>query len=165
MTIGMRIIDRLEFKSKAPAMTFPRGATALEAATQMSEKNYGSSIVLNDDGTVAGIVTERDFMRRLLAKKLPADSTPLSAIMTTALKTASPEDRVIDWLRTMSNERFRHLPVLDAEGKLINVMSQGDFVSYTWPELHLGKNYQLYYILGGAALYSVVCIVAVLMLA
>ena len=40
-----------------------------------------------------------------------------------------------DWLRIMSNERFRRLPVLDADGRLVHVMTQGDFVSYTWPDL------------------------------
>ncbi len=55
--------------------------------------------------------------------------------MTSEIKTASSEDHVIDWLRRMSNERFRHLPVVNGEGKLVNILSQGDFVAYTWPEL------------------------------
>ena len=53
------------------------------------------------------------------------------------MKTATPDDQVIDWLRQMSNERFRHIPVVDADGRLINLLSQGDFVSFTWPELLL----------------------------
>jgi Mg/Co/Ni transporter MgtE len=55
--------------------------------------------------------------------------------MTTDLKVARAEDDLLDWLRHMSNERFRHLPVVDDEGRLISILSQGDFVSYTWPEL------------------------------
>ena len=55
--------------------------------------------------------------------------------MTTRVKTASQDDNLISWLRQMSNERFRHVPVVDNTGKLVNVMSQGDFVSYTWPDL------------------------------
>ena len=42
---------------------------------------------------------------------------------------------MVIWLRQMSNERFRHVPVVDKSGKLINIMSQGDFVSYSWPNL------------------------------
>ena len=55
--------------------------------------------------------------------------------MTRPVKVASKDDDLIVWLRQMSNERFRHVPVVDKTGKLINVMSQGDFVSYTWPNL------------------------------
>ena len=55
--------------------------------------------------------------------------------MTKDLKLAKVDDNLLDWLRQMSNDRFRHLPVVDDAGKLIGLMSQGDFVSYTWPEL------------------------------
>ena len=52
-----------------------------------------------------------------------------------AIKVADKNDEMVVWLRQMSNERFRHVPVVDESGKLINIMSQGDFVSYTWPNL------------------------------
>ena len=55
--------------------------------------------------------------------------------MTSPVKVATKDDSLIAWLRQMSNERFRHVPVVDSNGKLINIMSQGDFVSYTWPNL------------------------------
>ena len=55
--------------------------------------------------------------------------------MTSPVKVAKKDDNLLSWLRQMSNERFRHVPVVDKDGKLINVMSQGDFVSYTWPNL------------------------------
>ena len=55
--------------------------------------------------------------------------------MTVDLKMARADDDLLDWLRLMSNERFRHLPVIDDQGVIISMMSQGDFVSYTWPEL------------------------------
>ena len=84
---------------------------------------------------MAGIVTERDMLRRLLGERLDQHTTALSAIMTTEVRTARLDDEIVDWLRLMSNERFRHLPVVDANGRLINVLSQGDFVSYTWPQL------------------------------
>ena len=55
--------------------------------------------------------------------------------MTSEVRTGLADDDVIDWLRQMSNERFRHLPVVDGQGRLVNIMSQGDFVSFTWPDL------------------------------
>ena len=84
---------------------------------------------------VKGIVTERDLLRRLLNKSLDPKTTQLSSIMTTEVRTGHADDEVIDWLRQMSNERFRHLPVVDGQGRLVNIISQGDFVSFTWPDL------------------------------
>ena len=121
---------------------------------------------------VRGIVTERDLLRRLLGQSRDPNITDLSDIMTENIRTARPDDQVIDWLRQMSNERFRHLPVLDEEGRLINILSQGDFVAYTWPELLLllrektsealrGPFAQLPILLGGIMLYSL-AIIAVL---
>ena len=131
----MKIKDRPEYKSK-PAPVVMRAGEMVAAAVQiMSARNIGSMIITDDDNKVAGIVTERDLMRRLLGAGLDQNMTPLSAIMTTEIRTARPDDEIVSWLRLMSNERFRHLPVVDADGRLINVLSQGDFVSYTWPEL------------------------------
>jgi CBS-domain-containing membrane protein len=129
--VKMKIKDRIEFKNKAPAMTFSPDDKVMVAVRAMSEKNYGASVIVDSGNKPVGIITERDFMRRLLAKGLDANTTLIRDIM----KLASQDDQVVDWLRIMSNERFRHLPVVDANGKLLNIMSQGDFVSYTWPQL------------------------------
>jgi CBS domain-containing protein len=131
----MKIKDRLEFANKPPVLTFGPHEKVINAVKIMAEKNYGASVIIDDNNKPLGIVTERDLMRRLLAKGLDANITPMSDIMTTELKLASADDNVVDWLRVMSNERFRHLPVVDENGKLLNLMSQGDFVSYTWPQL------------------------------
>ncbi len=131
----MKIKDRTEFKNKPPVLTFSPSEKVIHAVRAMSKKNYGASVIVDNDNKPIGIVTERDFMRRLLAEGLDPNTTLISDIMTSNLKLASEDDDVLDWLRIMSNERFRHLPVIDQNGKLINLMSQGDFVSYTWPEL------------------------------
>lgn len=133
----MRIKDRPEFKNKPKPFILGPDDLVSVAIKTMSEMNIGSVVILNDDKKVLGIVTERDLMRRLLSVGLNPAKTPLSKIMTSDVKTASADDQVIDWLRQMSNERFRHLPVVDADGRLINMLSQGDFVSFTWPELLL----------------------------
>ena len=131
----MKIKDRIEFKNKGPVMTFAADEKVIVAIHEMSKKNYGASVVIDQDNKPVGIVTERDFMRRLLDKGLDPNTTPIRDIMTSELKLAHEDDSVVEWLQIMSNERFRHLPVVDAEGRLINLMSQGDFVSYTWPQL------------------------------
>ncbi|WP_309627720.1 CBS domain-containing protein [Brevundimonas sp.] len=131
----MKIKDRPEFRSKAPVLTFGPEAVVSDAVAVMSEKNYGAAVIVDADHRPLGIVTERDFMRRLLNKRLNPDETTLAQIMTVDLKMARADDDLLDWLRLMSNERFRHLPVIDDQGVIISMMSQGDFVSYTWPEL------------------------------
>ncbi len=131
----MKIKDRPEYKNKPPPIVMHADEYAATAIQVMAKKNIGSMIIVDEDRKVTGIVTERDLLRRLLGEKLDQETTLLSAIMTSDIRTARPDDEILDWLRLMSNERFRHLPVVDEEGHLINVLSQGDFVSYTWPEL------------------------------
>jgi CBS domain-containing protein len=168
----MKIKDRIEFKNKPPVLTFNAQDKVIEAVKVMSERNYGASVIVDAENKPVGIITERDFMRRLLAKGLDADTTPISAIMTSQLKLASADDEVVDWLRIMSNERFRHLPVVDDQGKLLNLMSQGDFVSYTWPQL-IGKlkdsavksfmeRFHLHLLLGSIMLYSIMIVFVML---
>jgi CBS domain-containing protein len=164
----MKIKDRIEFKSKASPLTFGPDDKVIVAVRAMSEKNYGASVIVDSGNKPVGIITERDFMRRLLAKGLDANTTPIRDIMTSELKLASEDDQVVDWLRLMSNERFRHLPVVDAQGKLLNIMSQGDFVSYTWPQLLVRakdavaktfmQRFHLHLIVGGIMLYGIAMI-------
>lgn len=131
----MKIKDRPEFRSKSQVYMLSPDDTVITAVKVMSERNFGAVMVVDADTKPVGIVTERDFMRRLLNKALDPNVTRLSEIMTTDLKLAKADDDLLDWLQQMSNERFRHLPVVDDDGRVISMMSQGDFVSYTWPQL------------------------------
>ena len=131
----MKICDRPEFKSKKPPLTFQENDQVLSAVKLMSKENFGSVVIVDKQNKVKGIVTERDLMKRLLNGSKNPKTTKLKDIMTSPVKVADQNDNLVSWLRQMSNERFRHLPVVDKAGKLINIMSQGDFVSYTWPNL------------------------------
>ncbi|MBX9697130.1 MAG: CBS domain-containing protein, partial [Alphaproteobacteria bacterium] len=123
-------------------------------------------IIVDKETHPIGIVSERDLMKRLLDKGLDPKKTKLKEIMSTNLKLGRPEDDIVEWLRQMSNERFRHLPIVDQDGKLIGLVSQGDFVSYTWPDLlsfmkssaikSMGTNTQLYALLIGILIYTAV---------
>ena len=75
-------------------------------------------------------------MIRVLGEKLVPEKTKLSQIMSAGVRVANENDNLVDWMQTMSNERFRHLPIVDEQGRLVNMMSQGDFVAYTWPDLY-----------------------------
>ena len=131
----MKICDRPEFKSKKPPLTYKENDLVLDAVKTMSKENFGSVVIVDNKKKVKGIVTERDLMKRLINNGMNPKTTKLKEIMTSPVKLADKDDELVNWLRQMSNERFRHVPVVDNNGKLINVMSQGDFVSYTWPNL------------------------------
>ncbi len=134
----MKISDRKEFAQKVAPLTCAPDETVFDAVKRMAAQNFGSIVVLDEGHHVLGLMTERDIFRRLIAKDLDPKTTRVEEIMTAAVRKAKADDDLLDWLRIMSNERFRRLPVVDENDKLIAVMSQGDFVSYTWPEL-LGR--------------------------
>ncbi|MEM9122384.1 MAG: CBS domain-containing protein [Pseudomonadota bacterium] len=171
---GNRLMDRSEYASKQKPLTSKADATVFEAVSRMSEKNYGSVIIIDDDQHVIGIVTERDVMNKLVRVGLDPKTTKLSDIMTENPRLAKETDDLIDWLRIMSNERFRRLPVVDDDGKIKAVFTQGDFVSYTWPDLlyqmksiataTVVKNWPVYLIGFGIAVYSIVMVLVVGML-
>src|SRR6056297_1913996 len=166
---GNRLMDRPEYSSKPKPLTFGPDSTVLEAAKAMAEKNYGSVILVDDDNKVIGVVTERDVMNKLVVKGMDANNTKLSQIMTREPRVARETDDLVDWLRIMSNERFRRLPVVDDEGRIKAVLTQGDFVSYTWPDLlyqarsivtaTVFKNWAIVLIGGGIALYSLLMVI------
>ena len=131
----MKISERPEFKSKKPPLTFGENDSVLKAVKAMSKDNFGSVVIVDNKKKVKGIFTERDIMKKLVNNVMNPKTTKLKDVMTHPVKVADKDDDLVVWLRQMSNERFRHVPVVDSSGKLINIMSQRDFVSYTWPNL------------------------------
>jgi signal-transduction protein with cAMP-binding, CBS, and nucleotidyltransferase domain len=119
-------------------------------------------------------MTERDVMNKLVAKERDGRKTLVSDIMTANPRLARETDDMIDWLRIMSNERFRRLPVVDDDGHIKAVFTQGDFVSYTWPDLMyqmksiatatVVKNWPFFLIGGGITLYSLMMAVVIILL-
>lgn len=167
----MKISERKEFDTKPAPLTCSADTPVREAVEKMSARNFGSIIVVDADHRVEGMMTERDLMRRLVAEGRDPATTTVGEIMTREVRTARADDEMVDWLRIMSNERFRRLPIVDGNGKLTAVMSQGDFVSYTWPELldqaremaraTFGPSLNLPMILGGILVYTLLVIAAV----
>lgn len=167
----MKIRDRTEFASKPKPLTTTPDQLVVDAARAMSDKNYGSIIVVDPDARVIGMMTERDILRRVVAEHRDPSTTRVSDVMTTELRLARADDDLVGWLRIMSNERFRRLPIVDADDRLIAVMTQGDFVSYTWPELldqaknmakaTFGPDLSMAFMVVGLLIYTVAIIIAV----
>ncbi len=168
---GSRLMDRAEYKNKPKPLTRGPDTTIVDAVAAMSDKNYGCVIVTDSDDKVIGVVTERDVMNKLVGKGLDPTSTKLADIMTSEPRMAKETDDMLDWLRMMSNERFRRLPVVDENGRIKAVFTQGDFVSYTWPDLigqmrtiakaTVTNNFHYFLIGGGIALYSLLMIIVI----
>ena len=132
---GGRLVDRPEFKTKPKPVTFLGKDKVSQAIAVMADKNYGSVVIVDSKDKVVGIVTERDIVKKLVNNNMSPKTTKLEDIMTLNPRVANENDDVVDWLRIMSNDRFRRLPVVDADGKIKVIFTQGDFVSYTWPDL------------------------------
>ncbi|MEM8824698.1 MAG: CBS domain-containing protein [Pseudomonadota bacterium] len=168
---GSRLMDRPEYKDKLRPLTAPPDTSVADAVASMSDKNYGCVVVVDPESKVIGVVTERDVMNKLVGKGLDATTTKLSDIMTSDPRIAKETDDMLDWLRMMSNERFRRLPVVDADGRIKAVFTQGDFVSYTWPDLmgqmksivkaQVAGNFH-YLLIGGAILIYALAMIVVL---
>jgi CBS domain-containing protein len=101
-------------------------ATVHEAVVRMVAANVGSLLVLEGDDLV-GIITERDYLRRVALSDRPAQILEVREVMTAPVVSVSSDEAIEDCLTMMTEHRFRHLPVVD-EGRLVGVVSIGDLV-------------------------------------
>ena len=108
-------------------VTIDANKTIVEAAALMSEKDIGDLIVM-DDNTPVGIVTERDLVRRVMAEGKSADSK-VSEVMTRSLKVIDPEAPIKEAARRMVNKRIRRLPVIK-DNKLVGIITAADFAKH-----------------------------------
>jgi CBS domain-containing protein len=104
-------------------------ATVFDAIKRMVEANVGSLLVF-EDGKLAGIVTERDYLRRVALEGRTEKETPVRDIMTAPLVYVTPETSLDECMAVMTERRIRHLPVLGAHRDVLGVVSIGDLVKY-----------------------------------
>lgn len=98
-----------------------------EAAAILTEKRVGALVVLDSDGNLEGILSERDIVRLCAQTGAAAMQSKVADAMTKDVLTAAPKDKVDNALARMTDRRIRHLPVLEGE-KLVGVVSIGDLV-------------------------------------
>lgn len=104
----------------------PADATVRSASQLMADQGIGALLVMKGD-EIQGIFSERDALKRVLAKNLDPDGTTLAEVMTRELVTLDPEAWAMDALRIMSQVGIRHLPIVD-QGKVIGMISLRDFI-------------------------------------
>lgn len=105
-----------------------------EAADILAERRFGALVVSTGDGKIDGIISERDLVRGLAQFKETLREQPVSALMTSPVRTCIGADRIGDLMEQMTEHRIRHLPVEDG-GKLVGMISIGDVVKVRVSEL------------------------------
>jgi CBS domain-containing protein len=118
--------DILNSKGNAMIHTVPPGAMVIDALRLMSEKQVGALLVVEDNKPV-GILSERDYARKIALLDRSSRTTTVRQVMTSDLIYASPTDTMEHCMELMTDKRIRHLPVME-DGSLVGLISIGDLV-------------------------------------
>jgi IMP dehydrogenase len=122
------VSDILDAKGRE-VLAIDGSATVLDAVKAMVCGNVGALIV-TEGGKLAGIVTERDYLRRVTVEGRDERTTPVREIMSAPFVYVSPEATIDECMAIMTERRFRHLPVLGDDRELVGVVSIGDVVKF-----------------------------------
>jgi signal-transduction protein with cAMP-binding, CBS, and nucleotidyltransferase domain len=128
MQVSGRVSGILARKKVSTIWSIGPNAMVIDAIRLMNEKDVGALPVL-DHGKLVGIVSERDYTRKVILKGRSSKETPVSEIMTRELITVNPREGVTECMRTITEKRVRHLPVLEGED-LVGILSIGDVVNW-----------------------------------
>lgn len=140
----MRIEDIIRSKG-AGVVTVEPTATVEDLVALLGEHRIGAVVVSSDGVHIAGIVSERDVVRKLGTLGAAVLAVPVSEIMTTTVHTCTPSDTLEETAHTMTYQRIRHLPVV-VHGELHGVVSIGDVVKHRIDQLLDERNHLLGYL-------------------
>ena len=145
MTVN-RLAEILEEKGR-DVLEIDAGASVFEAVQRMVEMNVGSLLV-TEGGEIIGIVTERDYLRRVTLEGRTDHETPVSEIMSSPLIVVTPETTVDECMALMTDRRIRHLPVVE-DGDVVAMVSIGDLVKFKSKQQSFEIQYLTDYITAG----------------
>jgi signal-transduction protein with cAMP-binding, CBS, and nucleotidyltransferase domain len=122
----MKLVKHLLESKGRHIISVAPGTSVFDAIKVMADETIGSLIVMEDE-RLLGIVTERDYARKVILKGRSSENTPVSEIMTQDVMTTSSAKTVNDCMELMTERRIRHLPVVE-DGRVIGMISIGDLV-------------------------------------
>ena len=122
MTTVSQILDR----KGGMVLSVEIGETVFDAISLMAEVNIGAVLVQQDD-TISGIFTERDYLQKVALKSLSSREIKVGDVMSSPVITADPDDSIQKCMETMTTCHCRHLPVVE-NGNLLGIVSIGDLV-------------------------------------
>jgi CBS domain-containing protein len=125
----MNTVSSMLARKKLDVVTVKPGTTVLDALQIMSDKNIGSVVVMEGE-TYLGMMTERDYSRKVILKEKDSTSTLVSEIMSTDFPTVRMDDTVEHCMQLMSDKNIRYMPVFENE-KLAGIISMSDVVKET----------------------------------
>ena len=134
----MRIGEIIRAKASKDIVTISPDAGVKELIAKLAEYNIGALIVSSDGQSLDGIVSERDVVRRLHSDGTVINNV-VSAIMTDVVETCAPDDDLDAVMQTMTERRFRHIPVVQ-EGTLVGIISIGDVVKHKIGQLEFERD-------------------------
>jgi signal-transduction protein with cAMP-binding, CBS, and nucleotidyltransferase domain len=140
----MNRVEEILANKGGDVLSIDAEATVYDAARKMIEANVGAMLV-STDGRISGIVTERDYLRRVTLEGRADKETPVREIMSSPLIVVSPETTVEECMSLMTERRIRHLPVAK-HGEIVGVVSIGDVVKFTSKQQSVQIQYLTEYI-------------------
>ncbi len=113
--------------------------SVLRAIEIMADRHIGALLVMQQ-GSLIGIISERDYARKVILKNRSSHDTPVSDIMTSPALTVTPADTIHHCMQVMTEHRFRHLPVIES-GRVVGMLSIGDLVKAVMEQqsLHIAE--------------------------
>lgn len=123
----MKTVRQMLAEKRGSVATVSPSQPVIEALKLMAEQNIGSILVLDGDRLV-GIFTERDYARKVVLEGKNSHDLPVSAVMSDKVIYVTPDRTTSESMAIMTEKRCRHLPVLDADMKVLGIISIGDLV-------------------------------------
>jgi signal-transduction protein with cAMP-binding, CBS, and nucleotidyltransferase domain len=143
----MTHISKILDEKSGELLTIDGAAPVIEAVKQMVEANVGSLLV-TEDGRIVGIVTERDYLRRVALEGRDENEAAVREIMSTPLVVVARETTVDECMSLMTEQRIRHLPVAEGD-EVLGLVSIGDLVKFTSMQQSVEIQYLTSYITTG----------------
>ncbi len=146
--MGVPVSVLLDRKGRA-LESLPLDATVREAVERLTARNIGAVVITQTDGTLAGILSERDIVRELAATGPSILEVAVSTVMTSEVETCTPATGTDELMQIMTERRIRHIPVVDGTWQLVGVVSIGDVVKWQLDELSVEAQQLANYVSGG----------------